>query len=84
MKLLLQLVLAIALLFVLCWALYAVLGLFVWVIVAGGIAAIIIAAIKSLIGKRQKEGAPNLRDSRRADKEAERALKDLERKVNRS
>ena len=84
MKLLIQILLVVVLLFVLYWALSAAVGVLIYFLIVAGIVGLIVAILRHLLGLNRKEQAPNLKAHQRAERDAERALKEMERKVDRS
>ncbi len=83
MNLLVKLLIAVALLFVIVYLLSTLVGLLFWAALIGAIVVIVAGMIKLFSQDRRSRKSPNLSSHRRAERKADRALKDMERKVNR-
>ncbi len=83
MKDMIPLLLGIALLMVLLWVLSAAAGLLFWGVLATLIGAAAIGLVRGWLRERSARKAPGRLEQRRAEKEANRLLRDLERQVHR-
>jgi hypothetical protein len=80
MKTSLKLLLVITVLLVLFWVLSALVGFLFWAIVITVIGALVAALARAGWDERMEKKRPGWKAERRADKNADKALKDLERK----
>jgi O-antigen/teichoic acid export membrane protein len=81
MKTSLQILLGLILLIVLFTVLSTVLGYLIWAVIITALVGLVAALVRVWWGDRQARKGPNLKVERRADKAAEKKLKELERQV---
>ena len=81
MKFWLSLLFGIVALFVLLWLLSTAVGLLFWGALIVLVVAVVAALVRSWLAERERLKVPGKREVQRTEKAAERALKDLEKKV---
>jgi hypothetical protein len=83
MKLIVQILLALAAVAVLYWALAALLGYLIGALVVAGLAAGAFALIRHLIVGRERHELSVIRSVKRAEKDAEKTLREMEAQARR-
>ncbi len=81
MKDVLPWLLGLAVLLVLLWVLSAAAGLLFWGVVAAVVIGAVVALVRGWLDERAERKAPGRLAQRRAEKDARRLLKDLEREI---
>lgn len=81
MKFWLSILVSIVVVCLLIWVLSTAVGILFWVGVIVVIVAVVAALFRAWWGEKEKLKVPGQREAKRTEKAAERALKDLEKKV---